>query len=290
MYSKKTLQELTIKDNFLFGAVMCDENRCRELIELVLQVPIEKVVVSKEHTMIYHPQYKGVRLDAYARDEHHTCYNVEMQAVSQVALSKRARYYHSQIDMELLSSGEVYENLPKTYVIFICDFDPFGAFKYRYTLTTRCKEVEHLNVGDDRYTIFLSTKGNNPEDESSSLIKFLEYVHADLEDSTKDFGDLFVSKIQESVRHVKSSREMEEHFMTLKELIRVERTEAREEGRLEGQLEMLVSMLEDLSGHKGEIPTELSEQIAAQKDTTVLKGWVKLAATVDSIEQFMKNM
>lgn len=282
MYNKKTLQELTIKDNFLFGAVMCDENRCRELLELVLQIPIEKVVVSKERTMIYHPQYKGVRLDAYARDENHTCYNVEMQAVSQVALSKRARYYHSQIDMELLSSGEVYEHLPKTYVIFICDFDPFGVSKYRYTLTTRCEEATHLDVKDDRYTIFLSTKGNNPEDEPLSLVKFLEYVHADLEDSTKDFGDSFVSHIQESVRNIKSSREMEEHFMTLKELIRVEREE--------GQIDLLLSMIEELLSQKGEISTELSERIAAQKDLNILKNWVKVAATVDSIEQFIQNM
>lgn len=26
---KKTLSELTIKDNFLFGAVMCEEPNCR---------------------------------------------------------------------------------------------------------------------------------------------------------------------------------------------------------------------------------------------------------------------
>lgn len=47
----------------------------------------------------------------------------KMQAVSKPGLGKRARYYHSQIDMELLRSGT-------DYVIFICDFDPFGEAKY----------------------------------------------------------------------------------------------------------------------------------------------------------------
>lgn len=57
--------------------------------------------------------------------------NVEMQAVSHAALGKRARYYHSQIDMDLLETGKEYVELPDSYVIFICDFDPFGLSKYQ---------------------------------------------------------------------------------------------------------------------------------------------------------------
>ena len=58
-------------------------------------------------------------------------YNVEMQAVALCELGKRARYYHSQLDMELLVTGREYSELPKAYVIFICDFDPFGKLKYK---------------------------------------------------------------------------------------------------------------------------------------------------------------
>ena len=47
MTRRKTLKELTIKDNFMFGAVMCDEKNCRRLLELVLGFPIERVEVSK---------------------------------------------------------------------------------------------------------------------------------------------------------------------------------------------------------------------------------------------------
>ena len=48
MAKRKTLKELTLKDNFMFGAVMCDEENCRRLLELVLQFPIERVEVPKE--------------------------------------------------------------------------------------------------------------------------------------------------------------------------------------------------------------------------------------------------
>ena len=63
MAERKTLQDLTIKDNFMFGAVMMDEEICRELLELVLGFRIAKVMVSKEKCFVYHPEYKGVRLD-----------------------------------------------------------------------------------------------------------------------------------------------------------------------------------------------------------------------------------
>ena len=84
MKRRKTLQELTLKDNFMFGAVMSDERNCKRLLEMILQFPIEKVVVSKEKSILYHPEYKGIRLDVYAKDEKNTHYNVEMQAVKEL--------------------------------------------------------------------------------------------------------------------------------------------------------------------------------------------------------------
>ena len=58
----KRLKELTIKDNFMFGAVMVDEDNCKGLLERVLEIPIDRVDVSKEKSIVYHPEYKGVRL------------------------------------------------------------------------------------------------------------------------------------------------------------------------------------------------------------------------------------
>ena len=39
----KRLKELTIKDNFMFGAVMMDEDNCKGLLERVLKIPIDRV-------------------------------------------------------------------------------------------------------------------------------------------------------------------------------------------------------------------------------------------------------
>ena len=75
----KPLEELTMKDNFVFGAVMCDEEICRNFLEMVLGFPIGQVTVCKEKSMVYHPEDKSIRLDVVARDENNTHYNVEMQ-------------------------------------------------------------------------------------------------------------------------------------------------------------------------------------------------------------------
>ena len=279
---RKTLKELTLKDNFMFGAVMSDENNCRRLLELILQFPIERVEVSKERSILYHPEYKGVRLDVYAKDENSTHYNVEMQAVKEPALGKRARYYHSQIDMELLLRGADYAELPSTYVIFICDFDPFGKEKYCYTFESKCLESETVELQDGSKSIFLCTRGKNANEVPESMVKFLNYVRADLEESTNDFDDAFVEDLQLAVRQIKESREMEEKFMILHEMLKNERAE----GRAEGMAEAVVELLREL----GAVSDELRAKIMNESDLTILKQWHKKAAHVDSVEQFQKEM
>lgn len=290
MNKKKTLKELTLKDNFMFGAVMSEEENCRRLLELILQFPIEKVEVSKEKSILYHPLYKGIRLDVFAKDENNTHYNVEMQTVQKAALGKRARYYHSQIDMELLLSGGKYAQLPNTYVIFICDFDPFGEGKYCYTFENRCEEISSLTLSDGSKSIFLNTHGKNENEVSEAMVKFLMYVKADLLESVKDFEDEFVRSIQESVQHVKESREMEEKFMILHELLEEEREESYEagktEGKAEGKAESIIELLQDL----GTVTEELQSKIFGETDISVLARWLKLAAKAENIEQFRQNM
>ena len=52
MARRKKLQELAFKDNFMFGAVMINEENCKEFLELVLGFQIESVTVSKEKDLI----------------------------------------------------------------------------------------------------------------------------------------------------------------------------------------------------------------------------------------------
>ena len=286
MSERRKLQELTIKDNFMFGAVMVDEELCREFLELALGFQIEKVTVSKEKSMVYHPEYKGVRLDVVAADEKRTHYNVEMQVLRKKNLGKRSRYYHGQIDMELLLAGMDYGKLPDSYVIFICDFDPFCKKKYKYTFSNVCKEDETVSLEDGSHTLFLSTCGENEEEVAESLVKFLKYVKAELGESTGDFQDEFVQRLQDAVRDVKASREMEERYMLLEEMLKEEREAGRIEGKAEGKAEGKIEDILELLSDLGEVPGGLCEKIRREKDLDILKSYLRKASASKTIEEF----
>lgn len=285
MNQNRKLAQLMFKDNFMFGAVMVNEEICRNFLEMAVGIPIEKVEISKEKSMIYHPEYRGIRLDIIARDEKSTHYNVEMQVAKKSHLGKRARYYHSQMDMELLLTGEDYTLLPASYVIFICDFDPFDKKRYRYIFQNVCRETG-LSMADGSTTIFLSTCGENEAEVPENLIKFLKFVKADLTDSTRDYQDDFIRKIQESIAEIKGSREMEEKFMLLEELLRDERAEGEVKGLAKGKAESVLLLLEDL----GPVPDELRKAILEEQDMDILSKYLKLAAHADSIAYFMDRI
>ena len=294
MRKKQRLKELTIKDNFMFGAVMMDEDNCKGLLERVLQIKIDHVEISREKSIVYHPEYKGVRLDVYAKDENQTRYNVEMQVEKKPALGKRSRYYQSQMDMEMLLAGEDYAELPNTYVIFICDFDPFGKGKYRYTFRARCEESSKADLEDGRTVVFLSTCGKNESEVPKELVTFLKYVKEDLAGSEKEFHDPYVEQLQKFVRNVKKSREMEERFMIFEEMLKEERASGREEGRAEGLIqgkietrrETLLLFLQSF----GAVSKELSEQIQKQENLETLKKWTQIAFQSKSLEEFTQKI
>ncbi len=271
----------------MFGAVMCEPENCRPFLEMALGFPIRKLTVSKERSLVYHPEYKGVRLDVEARDEHGTLHNIEMQVAPKPFLARRARYYHSQMDMELLARGGDYGSLPDSYVIFVCDFDPFGYGKYRYTFRNLCLEESGFALRDGQTTMFLSTCGKNPEEVPESLVSFLKYIGLGLQESTKDSDDGYVRQLQAAVRQVKESREMGARYMIFREMLEEQREAGFSEGKAEGKAEDVLDLLQELPGR---VPEELKERIFAERDLMVLKRYHRLAASAESVEEFIQRI
>ena len=273
---KKTFQELTIKDPFMFAATMSDEEQCKAFLEIVLEMEIAQVSVSTEKTIAYHPEYHGIRLDVLAVEEGiNRRFNVEMQVKDKKNLPKRSRYYHSQLDMDALLTGVDYNHLPDTYVIFICDYDPFGDRLYRYTICNHCKENDK-DVDDGDYTIWLSSKGNNVAEESGELVKFLQYVE-DPEKESDSEGE-FVKSLKEQIAAIKRNREWEGRFMLLEEMIADEREEAMAEGHAKGLAEGEQLTLQKMN--------RLTQLLAKQNRIDDL---VKAANDADYQEQLFKE-
>ena len=68
--------------------------------------------------------------------------------------------------------------------------------------------------------MFLSTKGKNDDEVPQSLVRFLKFVAAELNESTVDLEDEFAEHLQASIKLIKLSREMGERFMLFEEMVR----------------------------------------------------------------------
>ncbi len=236
--SIKSLKEQTITNNFMFAEVMLDGNNCKDVIELILGRKISRIRITNEKVLRYNPAYKGTRLDIFAVGEDKTVYNIEMQVAAE-STERRSRYYHSHMDMNIMRSTDDYKDLPESYVIFICDYDPLGYNKYVYTINNRCREVPEHEYDDGSHTIFLSTKGTNDSEVPAEIVKFLSYIKANLKDSDNNFDSALVSRLQESVTKIKNSREMEDKYMLFEEMMRKNYKDGKAEGRAEGLAEGL---------------------------------------------------
>lgn len=231
----KKFIDLCIKDSFMFPAVVTDVEICRPLLEVILGIKISRIKVIGEHEFAYRSDYKKVRLDVYAADEDNTHFNIEMQVQPKDNLPKRMRYYSSQMDMEVLKTGEVYNNLPDTYVIFICDFPISEPSLYRYTFRNRCEETEEL-LEDGTCKIFLSTKGENPGEVPRELLELLKYVESPSDEKAEECESALVHSIHNKVKEIKQSRSEANRYMLFEELLEDERVAAKSEGKLEGTI------------------------------------------------------
>ena len=249
----KTLKDLNLEDDFLFAKVMSDKEICKEFLEKLLEIEIEKIEMPEnQRTIELLSDSKGIRLDIYVKDEYNTVYNVEMQRGNNKNIPKRLRYYQGNIDLDLINKGDNYRELAKSYIIFICTFDLFKAGRHKYTFETICLEDNSIKLEDDAHKIILNTKGIK-NDLSEELIGFLEYVeHSDNSTAEKSKGTL-VKNVHKKVIEVKNNTSLEVEFMTLLERDR----EKIAQGEKNKAIEIAKNLLDILDDHTISLKTGL---------------------------------
>ncbi|BBK78161.1 MULTISPECIES: Rpn family recombination-promoting nuclease/putative transposase [Clostridium] len=230
----KTLQELNLEDDFLFAKVMSDHEICKEFLEKLLDIEIEKIEMPSSQKVIdLLLDCKGIRLDIYVKDEKNTIYNIEMQRTDNKNLGKRMRYYQGNIDIDLIQKGEDYKELKKSYVIFICTFDYFNKGRHKYTFENVCLEDKNIKLKDDTQKIILNTKGLI-DDIDDELLDFLRYVENSNEKTAESTKGTLVKHIHEKVIEVKKDKNVEVEFMTLLERDREKIEEGIQKGIQKG--------------------------------------------------------
>ena len=246
---RKTLEELNLLDDFLFNAMLTypdtGEAFIRKLLETLFDRKFPHLKIHPQKTFIgLNTGLRGARLDVYIEEDGSvqihdeaipTVYDVEpdhnKDAAQIKAFPKRARFYHAAIDRVALKSGENFGKLKKVYVIFICDYDPFGCDRVLYTIKNKCLEEPELPYNDDTETWVLYPRGKKGNI-SKSLRQLLSYME-NTNQSNAINEDL--REIQLMVDQVKHDGEVSLQYMKSFEHDQMMYEQGHEQGRKEEQ-------------------------------------------------------
>ena len=67
--------EIGITNDFMFGTVFRDKEKCKELLQRILKIRLAEPQKVMKTTLIG----KGIRIDIYAKDSEGNVYDIEMQ-------------------------------------------------------------------------------------------------------------------------------------------------------------------------------------------------------------------
>ena len=233
MATERRANRLPFSSDVVFEYVMRDPEIARRVTEAALGVKIERVV-RHETQDVESPDVatKSVRLDVLLKDGE-TVYDVEMQTTRQLDLGLRLRGYQSIIDASELARGSRFGDLKRSFIVFICCFDPFKAGLPAYTFMPKCAELPGVNL-DTRQSWVLLNAAAWAADAPGDRRDLLEYV------TTGKCGNPLqsdlVKRIETAVERANSSM-WGENMITLEQKRVYEREAAEAEGMALGKAE-----------------------------------------------------
>lgn len=238
-YRKKKLADLNLMDSFLFDASTENpedaEKIARTIVRRVIGHDLQEITVENQKQFRGAEAGKrGIRMDLWVREKvggknPSVClYDIEPNLYED-DLPKRSRFYQAKADAKELPSSSRFRELPQLIMIWILPYDPFGDDRMLYTVKNMVVENNELVYNDGVLKLFLYTKGKKggSEELKSLLIYF--------EETTQDNAvDEDLKEIQKIVGNIKHSRETEDRYMTLQEMIDHEKEDSYKAGIQQG--------------------------------------------------------
>ena len=260
----KPFEELTCSDNFMFAKVMEDKKTCKSVLELLLDIKIDKLTYPEyEKTMLPGPDGKSIRLDVHTSDSQRD-FDIEIQTTLYKELRERTRYYQSLMDVDSLKKGQSYEELKDNIIIFICLEDLFGLGLPVYTFENTCRENTSLKLEDRTLKVFYNCSSwqNVASKEKAEFLKFL---------LTDNAESSLCKKLKEREKQIKmtarAQKEYMDYCMLKQACIDYGKEEGKKEGRTEAKLEAARNFLmenapEDMIARCTGLPLEKVQQLA----------------------------
>ena len=238
MYFKK-FEELTFADHYIFEKVLQNKEICQELLERLLKIKIDHIEYPEiEKTISPYYETKGVRLDVYVKDSEKV-FDIELQNACDEDLPLRTRFYQSMLDTDNLLKGQDYSELPSSFIIFICNFDPFNLNLPIYSFKNRCEENPEILLNDKTIKKFYNATAYKQE-KDVAISAFLEYIF-----NQKTVDD-FTSKIDSFIQNIKQQEVNKKEFQNMNLHDRDNFRRGKKEGIIEGAHEKAIETAKNL--------------------------------------------
>ena len=153
---RRDVQDMRIMDDVFMQSFFQGQKRfVEEVVRTIMDNDELKVVRMSTQFKIASLHGHSTILDVRAVDSAGRVYDIEIQRAEGGAGAKRARYYSALLDASALKSGEDYEALPETYVIFITEEDVFGCDEAVYEFD-RFAQRSCLQLNDGAHILYVN--------------------------------------------------------------------------------------------------------------------------------------
>ncbi|MBO4991228.1 MAG: hypothetical protein J6E42_03625, partial [Firmicutes bacterium] len=170
---------------------------------------------------------------------------------------RRIRYYQSGIDREELRKGCLFEELPDSYIIFICDYDPLdqGFAKYERQAYwcgsgSDCGDTNRdaddgtdaklIVCNDGAHAILLNSRYTQ-RNASPAILEFLDYIRTN--DDAADYSSILTQEAKAEVCGIRRDEKIGRHYMRIELELQKRRREGRTEGKMMEKIELVCKKL-----------------------------------------------
>ena len=251
---KKKTKKLSTKLDIIFQAIFGEvgsERITKDFLEKILKRKIEKIELDKNP--ILRRELKDDKLGILdiitELDGKEKC-NIEMQIVNKDNIIERLLFYWARIYTRQMKSGKDYENLEKTIVILISDFNIKGLEELNYHSVWKIMETNSVKklILTDKFEVDIIelSKINGKEDEQDQLLDWLVFlenpeservVQKMQENENLKEAVEKLDRISEDERMQRIIDLREKAIMDEKAIYRKGIKDGREEGRIAGKIE-----------------------------------------------------
>ena len=274
----------------VFGEIISDKKICKYIFETILSFKIKEIYYPEKQKEVKDPKHrerKDVRFDILVEDYEYNLYDVEAQTTDKKDLGWRMRYYAAKMDQRYtLDKGKTYRNMKKAYLIFLCNFDPEGEGRIKYTYHTYEDHNKSKQFQDGLEKIIINGKGI-PNGESADQVGLVNLIN----DRPVHLNAIF-DEIQTRIKDMNEDPEWRDKMIDYETRMLEKEQEAEEKGMQKGMqqgmqrgiasatvsgIKKLIAALKDFGDNDEQILNRLEKDYGDQLSIDELKDFMKQA-------------